>query len=360
MPTIQSASERERAAASSEANSDSGRRRPKASLIAFGVIEFSHRRLDCLLRPRLLVYVGEDQLALAPGVAGVDHELDVVAHEQPLDRGHLPLRALVADHELEAVGHDRQIGHAPLLEARVVLVGVGELHQVPHRPGHDVLRTLEIALVLLKRARQHLGQVAPDGRLLRDHKCLRHEPREGSAGANGTGRTGQTRQGRRPRTILATRCRWGQQSRQSRPAGRTLASYARSLCARVMHAHYARPHARPLRTARARPQTRAARHKDPSPRARPCPHRPSPRLGRRQLRPHQPIGDRKAAVRPSVRDRRENRREHPPRGADHRPTRVTGPHQPTQLRHRAAAPAPARRRCRSRRRASARRAPAGR
>ena len=44
MPTIQSASERDRAAASSEASSGPGRNRPNASLIASIVIEFSHSR----------------------------------------------------------------------------------------------------------------------------------------------------------------------------------------------------------------------------------------------------------------------------------------------------------------------------
>ena len=44
MPTIQSASERDRAAASSVASSAPGRSSPNASLIASLVIEFSHSR----------------------------------------------------------------------------------------------------------------------------------------------------------------------------------------------------------------------------------------------------------------------------------------------------------------------------
>ena len=44
MPTIQSASERERAASSSRANSSPGRRPVKASFMAVLVIEFSHSR----------------------------------------------------------------------------------------------------------------------------------------------------------------------------------------------------------------------------------------------------------------------------------------------------------------------------
>ena len=66
-----------------------------------------HRRqpqpLDGLARVRLLERPGEDQLALAAGVAGVDDAVDVVALEQPRDHAHLLLRALVAHDELERV-----------------------------------------------------------------------------------------------------------------------------------------------------------------------------------------------------------------------------------------------------------------
>src|SRR6266568_9351193 len=51
MPTIQSASERDHAAASSEAIAEPSRSPPNASLIADFVIEFSHRRLTGLRDP---------------------------------------------------------------------------------------------------------------------------------------------------------------------------------------------------------------------------------------------------------------------------------------------------------------------
>ena len=51
MPTTQSASERERAAASSVSISSPLRSRPNASSIALRVIEFSHRRLTGLSTP---------------------------------------------------------------------------------------------------------------------------------------------------------------------------------------------------------------------------------------------------------------------------------------------------------------------
>ena len=75
MPTIQSASERERAACLEQRQLGApGRSEPNASLIAAVVIEFSHSRWTGFFEPGLLVQVGEDQLALAPGVAGVDDE----------------------------------------------------------------------------------------------------------------------------------------------------------------------------------------------------------------------------------------------------------------------------------------------
>ena len=51
MPTIQSASERERAAASSVARSAPGRRSPNALRIASLVIEFSHSRITGFFEP---------------------------------------------------------------------------------------------------------------------------------------------------------------------------------------------------------------------------------------------------------------------------------------------------------------------
>ena len=128
-----------------------------------------------MLGAGLLVQVGEDQLALAAGVAGVDDLVDVVARELLRDDRHLLLRALVAHDELEAVGHDRQVGHAPLLELGVVLVGLGELHEVADRPRDDVLRALEVALVLAANGPgQDAREVAPDGRLLGDDERLGH------------------------------------------------------------------------------------------------------------------------------------------------------------------------------------------
>ena len=140
--------------------------------------------LDRLLRAGLLVQVGEDQLALATGVAGVDDQLDVVAPELALDHVHLLLRSLVADDQLEMLGHDRQIGHPPLLELVVVFVGVGELHEVADRPRDHVVGALEKALAFGERTGQDASKVAPDGRLLGDDERFGHEFAEGSARRN--------------------------------------------------------------------------------------------------------------------------------------------------------------------------------
>ena len=174
MPTIQSASERERAASSRLWNSSAGRRPAKASFIAALVIEDSHSRCTGFLALAFSIQVGEDQLALAAGVAGVDDLGYVLAPELLGDDRHLLARALVADDELEAIGHDRQVGHAPLLVLGVVLVRLGELHEVTHRPGDDVLGALEEPFLLLERSGQHAREVAADGRLLGDDEGLGH------------------------------------------------------------------------------------------------------------------------------------------------------------------------------------------
>ena len=160
MPTIQSASERERAACSSRASSAAGRSVANAVAHRRGRHRREPQPAHRQRRAGLLVEVGEDQLALAPGVAGVDDLGDVVAVQLRRHDRHLLLRALVADDELEAVGDDRQVGHPPALELGVVLVGLGELHEVADGPADHVLGALEVALVLGERAGQHAREVA--------------------------------------------------------------------------------------------------------------------------------------------------------------------------------------------------------
>jgi hypothetical protein len=126
--------------------------------------------LDRLLDLGQVVEVGEDQLALAPGVAGVDDQLDLVVRHQLVDGLQLLRRALVVGDELELVRDDRQVGETPLLELRVVGVGLGQADQMADRPGDHVVVADQVRLVLRLRegSRQRRGQVARHGRLLCD------------------------------------------------------------------------------------------------------------------------------------------------------------------------------------------------
>ncbi len=108
---------------------------------------------DGLFAFGLLEQVGEDQLALAARVAGVDDLFDVLAAELFGHDRHLLARALIAHDEFEALGHDRQIAHPPALEFGVVGFRFGQLDEVPDRPGHHVIGSLEEALPLLEGAR---------------------------------------------------------------------------------------------------------------------------------------------------------------------------------------------------------------
>ena len=135
---------------------------------------FQPQPFDRLLAFGLLVQVGEDQLALAPGVAGVDRLVDVLTAELFGDDRHLLARALVAHLEFETLRDDRQIGHPPALEFCVVRFRFGQLDEVPDRPRDHVLGSLEVALLLLERTGQHARQILSDGGLLCDQQRLRH------------------------------------------------------------------------------------------------------------------------------------------------------------------------------------------
>ena len=141
-----------------------------------------HRRqpqpLHRLVHRSQVVDVREDQLALAPGVAGVDDHLHLVVGHQPVDGAQLLAGALVVRDQLELLGEDREVGEAPLLELGVVLVGRRESHQVTHRPGDDVAPVvgravlgLQVRLVLrlLEGSGQGRCQVARDRGLLSDY-----------------------------------------------------------------------------------------------------------------------------------------------------------------------------------------------
>ena len=80
-----------------------------------------------------LIHVAEDQLPLAPRVAGVDHLVHASLTQQPAHDPPLVAGAR-AGAQLELLGEHRQVGRVPALPARVVLVRLGDLDQVPHAP----------------------------------------------------------------------------------------------------------------------------------------------------------------------------------------------------------------------------------
>jgi hypothetical protein len=79
-------------------------------------------------------------------------------------------RAIVVRHELELLGNDREVREAPLLELRVVGVGLGEPHEMTHRPGDHVILSDKVRLLLggLEGSRQRGREVARNGRLFGD------------------------------------------------------------------------------------------------------------------------------------------------------------------------------------------------
>src|SRR5581483_5197737 len=83
-------------------------------------------------------------------------------------------RLVVARPQLELRREDRQVGVAPALELRPVLLGVRQLDEVADRVRHDVVVGLEKALVLGEIAGQRARDVPGDGRLLGDDERFRH------------------------------------------------------------------------------------------------------------------------------------------------------------------------------------------
>ena len=93
-----------------------------------------------------------------------------------MDRLELLLRPLVDRDQLELVGQDRQVGEAPALELRVVLVRRREPDQVTDGPRDHELVALDVGLVLalLEVAGKRGREVAADRRLLGYDEGLRH------------------------------------------------------------------------------------------------------------------------------------------------------------------------------------------
>ena len=88
----------------------------------------------------------EDQLALAPSVAGVDHLCHILpAHQLPQNVKLLLL--FRADDESERGRNDGQRRQRPFGIIGVVNGGVGQLCQMPETPRHDVPTALQIPVM---------------------------------------------------------------------------------------------------------------------------------------------------------------------------------------------------------------------
>ena len=130
----------------------------------------------------------EDELALAAGVAGVDHERDVVPLQLLLQQVEALRRAaLLADAEdalvqraEEVVRQDGQRGEGPALPVLVQLVGLAQLDQVADRRG-DHPAVVLVHLALLGHL-EDLGQVVGHRGLLGDDEGL---ARAGGGGGGG-------------------------------------------------------------------------------------------------------------------------------------------------------------------------------
>ena len=116
---------------------------------------------------RHVVDGAEDQLPLAPCVAGVDDLGHVLpAHEVPQQ---LELFGFVRfQREVPACGEDGQVVIPPLGVLFIVHIRARQLRQMPIAPAHKVAASRKIAVVAFGRA-QHGGDGLGDGGLFRDH-----------------------------------------------------------------------------------------------------------------------------------------------------------------------------------------------
>ena len=105
----------------------------KPSRIAAGVIDCSHSRLIGLVRLRVLHDVAEDELALAPGVAGVDQRVDVLALDELQQRLQPRSRSSRSASARSATGIAGQVRERPLAALDLFFLRHADLEQVPDR-----------------------------------------------------------------------------------------------------------------------------------------------------------------------------------------------------------------------------------
>ena len=158
-----------------------------------------HRRepgaLDRLLGTRRLINQLEDQLALTPGVAGVDDDVDVLALDRLVQHSKLLDGALVAGLVARDLRQNRQVLELPPLVLSVVLVRLELLHEVARSGANDPLVALQQVANLLEGTRQRSRDVALHASFFADHKFLTHQRRGGYHASNPPHHLARTRGG---------------------------------------------------------------------------------------------------------------------------------------------------------------------
>ena len=110
---------------------------------------------DRLIAARQIIDEAEDELALAPRVAGVDDLENVGAAHEAFERFKLP-GALFNDLVPPGPWDDGQVLLPPSGVARIVTLRRGQFHQMSGAPAHQDVRPLQIAGLLLPDV-QHRG-----------------------------------------------------------------------------------------------------------------------------------------------------------------------------------------------------------
>ena len=129
---------------------------------------------DGLLAGRLHVDAPEDELALPSGVGGVDDRVHVVPRQEALHDFELLLRA--RQHvEAEAPGDHGQLLETPASgPAGVLLLGLGDVHEMAHGPGDDPFLALEKAVPSAVAHGENPRDLAGHGGFLGDDETLSH------------------------------------------------------------------------------------------------------------------------------------------------------------------------------------------
>ena len=132
----------------------------------------AHRFSQGLGTPGVLFDQAEDQLALAPRVAGVDELVHVFAFGQFHHRVQAGL-GFINRLQIEVRRNHRQMGKAPFAAFHIKGLRGLDFHQMPHGAGDHVLRILKVLIMLLELAARWCERphdVLRHGGLLRNHQ----------------------------------------------------------------------------------------------------------------------------------------------------------------------------------------------